>query len=97
MQKYTYPRLHTLRTAQGSTVPVRGLEFGVWEKTENDHRKKVSQGEEKSKEKVCDHHIPQSMQSLLRRPLSEPVEGLKIQGGRASCFVVAIPHPVLIK
>jgi histidyl-tRNA synthetase len=28
MQKYTYPRLHTLRTAQGSTVPCVGWNLG---------------------------------------------------------------------
>ena len=79
-----YAKIYISETAHTAYCPgqhctVRGLEFGVWEKTENDHRKKVSQGEEKSKEKVCDHHTPQSMQSLLRRPLSEPAECLKIQ------------------
>lgn len=28
MQKYTYSRLHTLRTAQGSTVPCVGWNLG---------------------------------------------------------------------
>ena len=93
-----YAKIYISETAHTAYCPgqhctVRGLEFGVWEKTENDHRKKVSQGEEKSKEKVCDHHTPQSMQSLLRRPLSDPVVGLKIQGRRASCNVVAIICP----
>ena len=79
MQKYTYPRLHTLRTAQGSTVPCVGWNLGFERKLKMTTVKKFRR--EKSKEKVCDHHTPQSMQSLLRRPLSEPAESLKIQGG----------------
>ena len=97
MQKYTYPRLHTMRTAQGSTVPCVGWNLGFERKLKMTTVKKFRREKRSRRKRYVIIIPPQSMQSLLRRPLSGPVEGLKIQGGRASCFVVAIPHPVLIK